>query len=118
VCHQYPRGGGGQAEHIDPVSPFAKVQTLIQASTPGIDYGTGGLYINDPRFGIVNIDPLTRKGDLVLASPGVKHGVAAIDPGKQLQWSETDGRWIIMPIIIHSDHVTGAAVRPVTTAAT
>ncbi|QET02566.1 hypothetical protein FOB72_11315 [Cupriavidus pauculus] len=112
VCHQYPPGGGGQEEHIDPVSPFAKVQTIIQASTPGEDYRKGGLYINDPEYGIVNIDPLTKKGDLILASPGVKHGVASIDDDEALQWETDRGRWIIMPIIIHSDHVKDISVKP------
>jgi hypothetical protein len=118
VCHQYPRGGGGQSEHIDPVSPFAKVQTIIQASQPGVDYQIGGLYINDPDLGIVNLDPLTRKGDLILASPGVRHGVAPIDPDEPIDWGRADGRWIIMPIIIHSDHVKDPSVRPMKTAAT
>lgn len=112
VCHQYPRGGGGQAEHIDPVSPFAKVQTLIQASQPGKDYAVGGLYVRDPDVGVVNIDPLTNKGDLILASPGVRHGVAAIDPDHPLDWNREDGRWIIMPIIIHSDYKEDAALKP------
>lgn len=115
VCHQYPPGGGGQEEHIDPVSPFAKVQTIIQASHPGLDYKSGGLYINDPRFGVIDIDPLTRKGDLILASPGVKHGVAPVDEDAELQWSTPYGRWIIMPIIIHSDHVKDVAIRPART---
>lgn len=113
VCHQYPKGGGGQAEHIDPVSPFAKIQTLIQASEPGVDYRTGGLYVNHSRFGVVNVDPLTHKGDLILVSPGIKHGVAAVDPGEKLRWDDTSGRWIIMPIIIHSDHIKDPTIRPV-----
>ena len=112
VSHQYPRGGGGQAEHIDPVSPFAKVQTIIQAASPGIDYRSGGFYVNDPHFGVINIDALTRKGDLILVSPGVRHGVAPIDPEEPLDWSNTDGRWIIMPIIINSDHVKDPALKP------
>jgi len=115
VCHQYPPGGGGQEEHIDPVSPFAKVQTIIQASDPGVDYRKGGLYINDPEFGIIEIDPLTRKGDLILASPGVKHGVAPVDDDEELQWDTAKGRWIIMPIIIHSDHVKDPSIKPMRT---
>lgn len=115
VSHQYPRGGGGQAEHIDPVSPFAKVQTLIQASQPGMDYAAGGLYVNDQKFGVVNIDALTKKGDLILLSPGVQHGVAPVDPECDLDWEREDGRWIIMPIIIHSDHIQDPNVRPVKT---
>jgi hypothetical protein len=118
VCHQYPPGGGGQEEHIDPVSPFAKVQTIIQASDPGVDYRKGGLYINDPKYGVIDIDPLTRKGDLILASPGVKHGVAPVDADQELRWDSVKGRWIIMPIIIHSDHVNDPAIKPVRTTTT
>lgn len=77
VCHQYPRGGSGQAEHIDPVSPFAKIQTIIQAATRGVDYGSGGFFVNDSLFGMINIDPLTQKGDLILVSPG---GDTALPP--------------------------------------
>ncbi len=112
LVHQYPRGGGGQEEHIDPVAPFAKVQTIIQASVPGVDYKKGGLYINHDKYGLINIDKLTRKGDLILASPGVRHGVAKVDPETSLDWTSPEGRWIIMPIIIYSDLVTGANTKP------
>jgi hypothetical protein len=112
VCHQYPPGGGGQAEHVDPVSPFAKVQTIIQASDPGVDYQSGGFYINHTEFGLVNVDPLTSKGDLILVSPGIKHGVSPIDPSEPLDWDTERGRWIIMPIIIHSDHSKMLSQKP------
>ena len=36
-------------------------------------------------------------------SPGIKHGVEAIDPEFEFDWLREDGRWIIMPIIIDSD---------------
>jgi len=103
LVHQYPRGGGGQKEHIDPVSPYAKIQTIIQASIPNKDYHCGGLYINTNDTGKVYLDGITNKGDLIVMSPGIKHGVEAIDPEFELDWSRDDGRWIIMPIIIDSD---------------
>jgi hypothetical protein len=112
VSHHYPKGGGGQEEHIDPVSPFALVQTLILGAQRGKDYRSGGLYIRHPEFGIVEVDALTRKGDLVLASPGVHHGVAPIDADEDLQWDNPEGRWIIMPIIINSDHVKDPETKP------
>jgi hypothetical protein len=115
LCHQYPPGGGGQDEHIDPVSPFATVQTIVQASDPGKDYLVGGLYINDSKYGVINIDFLTRKGDLILISPGVKHGVARIDPHEPLNWRTQRGRWIIMPIIIHSDLIKDPLIKPTMT---
>lgn len=112
VCHHYVQGGGGQAEHTDPVSPFAKIQTLIQASTPSEDYREGGLYVNDSTLGIIPLDRLTQKGDLILLSPGVRHGVAPIDPQAPRDWANPKGRWMIMPIILHSDYVTDAATKP------
>ena len=104
LLHQYPRGGGGQELHIDPVAKFARVQTIIQASERGVDYWSGGFYVLHDTYGRIDIDGLTSKGDLLLVSPDLKHGVAEIDPGfGEIQWERTDGRWIIMPIIIRSD---------------
>jgi len=103
LVHQYPRGGGGQEEHIDPVSPYAKIQTIIQASVPNKDFHSGGLYINTNETGKVYLDGITNKGDLIVMSPGIKHGVEAIDPEFEFDWLREDGRWIIMPIIIDSD---------------
>jgi hypothetical protein len=102
VVHKYPPGGY-QEEHVDPVSSFAKVQTIIQASTPSYDYESGGLYVNHDRLGIINIDALTKKGDLILMSPGIKHGVAKINQKEKVDFKSVKGRWIIMPIIIASD---------------
>ena len=42
--HHYPKGGGYQAEHIDPDGPFAQIQTLVIASTFGVDFKVGGVY--------------------------------------------------------------------------
>lgn len=39
--HQYPQGGGYQSKHVDPVSPFARLQTLVMASQIGVDYQLG-----------------------------------------------------------------------------
>lgn len=113
VIHQYPPGGGGQEEHVDPVSDFALVQTIIQASSPGVDYLQGGLYVNDEEFGKINIDAITRKGDLILLSPGIRHGVDAIDGDVSLDWENTSGRWIIMPIILHSDVSQEGVEKPI-----
>jgi hypothetical protein len=103
LVHQYPRGGGAQNEHVGPVSPYAKIQTIIQASVPFKDYQSGGLYVRASGTGKVYLDGLTNKGDLIVMSPGIKHGVEAIEPEFELDWSREDGRWIIMPIIIDSD---------------
>ena len=112
VVHQYPRGGGGQEQHIDPVSNFARCQTVIQASSPGVDYQSGGFFVRDSSGAVTELDELTKKGDLVVVSPGVRHGVSAIDSYADLSWDSSDGRWIIMPIILLSDHFADTAERP------
>jgi hypothetical protein len=105
VSNHYPRGGGYQAEHVDPASRFARIQTIIQASDPGVDFATGGLYVREAEGAeAVPIDPHSRMGDLLVLSPDVRHGVAPVDPEAELDWEAPDGRWMIMPILIRSDH--------------
>ena len=105
VSNHYPRGGGYQAEHKDPASRFARIQTIIQASEPGVDFQEGGLYVRVEEGGeAVPIDPHTRMGDLMVLSPDIRHGVAPVDPDAELDWDAADGRWMIMPIVIRSDH--------------
>ncbi|QJR81847.1 hypothetical protein CA267_014305 [Alteromonas pelagimontana] len=103
VVHHYPKGGGGQEEHIDPESPYARIQTIVQASVPGRDFSQGGLYINSETTGKAYLDGLTIQGDLIVMSPAIKHGVESIHSEQSLDWESKEGRWIIMPIIINSD---------------
>jgi hypothetical protein len=117
VTQHYPRGGGYQAEHIDPTSRFARVQTLVQASEPGTDYSEGGLYVRDEGTDPLRVDPQTSVGDLMVLSPAVRHGVAAVDPGAELDWAADDGRCTILPIIIKSDYEMDPASKPKTVAA-
>ncbi|HYT89849.1 MAG TPA: hypothetical protein VEL76_14160 [Gemmataceae bacterium] len=113
VSHQYPRGGGYLAEHIDPANPFALIQTIIQAADYGKDFETGGLYIRlSAESGPILLDPLTEMGDLVVASPAVRHGVLPIDPSSELDWRRSDGRWMILPVIIRSDYQADPATKP------
>ncbi len=113
VAHQYPRGGGYQVEHMDPTSPFALIQTILQASHPGEDFQTGGLYFRKSEGEeLTRMDPYTEMGDLMVLSPCIRHGVAPIDPEQPLDWSRVDGRWIILPVIIRSDYTTEAGAKP------
>jgi hypothetical protein len=113
VSHQYPRGGGYLAEHVDPTSPFALIQTIIQASTFGEDFFSGGLYVrhsanSKPEM----IDHVTQMGDLIVASPHIHHGVAPIDADCKVDWSRSDGRWMILPVVIRSDYNTDVSTKP------
>ena len=117
VSNQYPRGGGYLAEHRDPTSKFAKLQTIIQGSDPGEDFEVGGLYAWDDESGErIDIEPHSRMGDLMVLSPDVRHGVAPIDPDAELDWSKGDGRWMILPVIIRSDYDTDPENKPKQTA--
>ncbi len=111
--HQYPRGGGYQAEHIDPVADWAKIQTLVQASRPGVDYQSGGLYARlDAEGEKFYVDPATGPGDLMVLSPGIRHGVEEVDPDAAYEIDKNTGRWIVMPIIVASDYPNPEVVRP------
>lgn len=113
VSHQYPRGGGYLQEHIDPVNPFSLIQTIIQASQHGVDYQQGGLYVRETEDGEpVYLDRFAALGDLIVASPDVRHGVAPIDPDVPLDWSKEDGRRMILPVIIRSDYNMDPETKP------
>jgi hypothetical protein len=115
--HQYPAGGGYLAEHVDPTSPGALIQTLVQASAFGKDFRSGGLYARSSEGAEkVYLDPLTAPGDLLVLSPGIPHGVEAIDPpadpAGDLRWRENTGKWTILPVIVGSDHATPLSEKP------
>jgi hypothetical protein len=113
VSHQYPRGGGYLAEHIDPKNPFALIQTIVQASDVGTDFDEGGLYFRvDEDSEAVLVDPHSEVGDLLVLSPGVRHGVAAIDPDEDIDWGLERGRWMILPVVIRSDYDMDPETKP------
>jgi hypothetical protein len=111
--HHYPKGGGYQAEHIDPVGKHAHIQTLVAASEFGRDYRAGGVYAraaasDKPTY----FDPLLKPGDLLVMSPGIRHGVDYIDPALPYEWRTNDGRWMILPIIVGSDYPNPEVKKP------
>lgn len=109
----YPVGGGYLAEHIDPNSNFALVQTLVQGSRTGTDFEQGGLYARrDFNSEKLYLDPLTEPGDLMVLSPAIPHGVAPVDPDKDYAWRENAGKWTILPIIVASDYPSTEHKKP------
>jgi hypothetical protein len=112
--HHYPRGGGYQAEHIDPTGAHAQIQTLVAGSQIGKDYHRGGVYgrttpSGDPMY----LDRYMNPGDLLVMSPGIPHGVQSIDPEAPYEWRANDGRWMILPIIVSSDYPSPENKKPV-----
>jgi hypothetical protein len=112
--HHYPRGGGYQAEHIDPVGKHAQIQTLIAASQFGTDYRVGGVYGRpNAEAPAAYLDSHVSPGDLLVMSPGIRHGVDYIDPDAPYEWQANDGRWMILPIIVSSDYPNPDSQKPI-----
>jgi hypothetical protein len=111
--HNYPRGGGYLAEHADPTSPFALIQTLVQASAWKDDFASGGLYAR-PRPGAekLYLDEISDPGDLLVLSPDIPHGVDPIDPQEDYGWRSDRGKWTIIPIIVSSDYDRPDNIKP------
>jgi hypothetical protein len=111
--HHYPKGGGGQAEHIDPWGKLARVQTLIAASQIGKDYRKGGVYARTHEGGEqFFLDEYTEPGDMMVLSPAIPHGVAPIDPEENYSWETNDGRWIVLPLFVASDYPNPSTDKP------
>jgi hypothetical protein len=111
--HHYPKGGGYQAEHIDPAGPFAKIQTLIMGSQIGEDYHKGGLFARvDGESDKFYLDPHANIGDMVVISPAIRHGVDEIDPEVEYSPNTNDGRWLLLPIFLYSDYEHPDNVKP------
>lgn len=109
----YPLGGGYLAEHVDPTSEFALIQTLVQASAWEDDFTSGGLYVRATEGGEkLYLDPLTAPGDLLVLSPAIPHGVEPIDPQEAYDWTIDRGKWTILPIIVRSDYPSPDNVKP------
>lgn len=111
--HHYPKGGGYQAEHIDPVGKHAQIQTLVAASEFGKDYSKGGIFARSaPGAEKGYIDPYMKPGDLLVMSPGIHHGVEFVDPELPYEWRTNDGRWMILPLIVGSDYPNPEVTKP------
>jgi hypothetical protein len=111
--HHYPKGGGYQAEHIDPDGPFAQIQTLIVASSQGLDFKKGGLYAREKLGGeIFCLDSYTQPGDMIVLSPAIPHGIEPIDSELEYSPNSNDGRWIILPLFLYSDYPNEKNIKP------
>jgi hypothetical protein len=111
--HHYPKGGGYQAEHIDPSGSFAVIQTLLIASKKGIDYRSGGVFARaELGSNKIYLDDFVDIGDLLVLSPAIPHGVDPIDPEDSYSSESNNGRWIILPLFLHSDSPNVDSIKP------
>lgn len=96
--HQYPRGGGFMVPHRDHFSQVVSVdaglsyyQPFVILSEQGIDYETGGAYIDLDGERIL-YERACRAGDIVVYDGRTIHGVADIDPLAPLDLANFCGR--------------------------
>lgn len=73
----YPLNSGEISLHIDPTN-IIKVNSGIYFSEYGIDYSEGGFFVLNSNKIEVNVDEKVGKGDLILFSPNLAHGVKRI----------------------------------------
>lgn len=100
--HNYPVGGGEIKKHSDPIGEHQLTVPILQMSQKGIDYEEGGLYVIGKDNIKIDIDTLMNKGDVFFFQAEIMHGVAPIDPDRELNWMEFEGRWMMLASIIQT----------------
>ena len=104
---QYPAGGGYLMPHSDPPSR-QKVVVVAIMSRRGVDYKTGGVYVEDADGSHrILVDEMLECGDIYLMNPAVRHGVAPIDPQEPLDFNSTRGRWMMFSTLIAHTSLSG-----------
>jgi hypothetical protein len=104
----YPVGGGYLQAHEDPPGKQRAVVTAI-LSQLGSDYGSGGLYADDPEGRRVMLDADLEVGDVYLLNPAVRHGVAPVDPDEPLELDSERGRWMMFSALVPFASLSGQA---------
>lgn len=107
--HCYPTGGGCIKKHADPVGAHQNNVPVLQMSTKGKDYQDGGLYAIAEDGSVIDIDAQMEKGDVLFFNAEIIHGVAPIDPKKNLDWLSFKGRWMMLASVIKSTENTETA---------
>jgi hypothetical protein len=92
----YPSGKGALNKHSDPVDYHQLTVPILQMSTKGKDFSTGGAYVEDGAGGRVCLDDVTECGDVVYFKASLLHGVEPIDPGHPVDWLSFRGRWMLL----------------------
>jgi len=92
----YPKGIGGLNRHRDPVDFHQLTVPIMTMTQKGIDFLTGGAYIENEDGNKLYIDDITKPGDIVYFNANMIHGVDIIDPGSKENWLSFEGRWMLL----------------------
>jgi hypothetical protein len=74
----YPPRTGRLRGHSDGHQGAPILQYMVPFTHKGIDYETGGLFVNDPKGTKVDVDAMMKPGDIVFFDGRMVHGVDAI----------------------------------------
>jgi hypothetical protein len=92
----YPRGGGYLHRHADPVDRHQLTVPIMQMTTKGKDFDSGGLFVQMADGRDLIIDDIAEAGDVVYFNAACPHGVMVIDPQAPLRWTSFAGRWMLL----------------------
>lgn len=91
----YPKGNGLLNKHVDPVDKHQLTVPIMIMSEKGLDYQSGGAYIEKNGEKII-LDDICEMGDVVYFSAEIPHGVLPIDPDDTTPWLNFEGRWMLL----------------------
>lgn len=92
----YPRGGGFLTRHADPVDYHQLTVPIMQMTRKGVDFETGGLFVQMSDGRDLVIDDIAEPGDVIYFNAACPHGVAPIDPHAPMRWTTFGGRWMLL----------------------
>ena len=92
----YPQGIGGMNKHQDPVDFHQQTAPALVMSKRGMDYATGGVYVEKADGTKIYPEDDAEIGDVVYINPQTPHGVERIDDGAPPDWVSFRGRWTML----------------------
>jgi len=92
----YPKGTGGLNKHCDPVDHHQLTVPILIMSKKGVDFQSGGMYVENTKGEDLFGDDLADIGDVVLFNAQMPHGVKTIDESKKIDWLSFEGRWMMI----------------------
>ena len=92
----YPAGSGFLNRHRDPTGEHQLTVPTMALSTKGVDFMSGGAYLEDVDGRAHCLDDLTGPGDVMFFDSRLIHGVKVIDEDQPTDWLAFEGRWSLL----------------------
>lgn len=96
---QYPIGGGFMSKHFErPIKEDKDTAYVVYLAltTRGIDFQSGGAYIENPDGKLIDIEAIVEEGDFVVYRGDYNHGVLGVDKDKHIILDALCGRMNMM----------------------